>query len=571
MNRLVFKNSKTFKSTENRSFSASSLVKESIISESGPRGECEISGTNSTPFYLRRRERFEAPMNNRSKGRKGGLEARQEWTERLNRFVAAKNAKQRQSALEHELKINPGGALRDLLQAWGYSASSRGRKAKDNQGELERIPARQRLEASLAELYGNKPAPVPSLYKKLAGVTPTTVKDACRITAALFSSWPERLELVSDPKSFAQSFLRELLCDLSGGRSLEWSGDDMEGRVFNLVNEVRVGANEFIKDAAENEGALIVASATHILLGPDPIFVLRQFHDLTSYFVSEKKKGLLIFVFDAALFAAGEDSYRLLYNYNLLATAMTAFALFEGRYDFALPIRQYKVDWGRWRALSARCCVVVHRPTVIHPATGEFLKGEKLDEYIASWLPRREFALLGDLQGFVRFDSSHVLPKTYPVGLSHNENLIGRDLYWDVLVRPSVGHGGGLEVQYFTPPIEDTFPISRMRGTRGRPPVPAQPIEEEFIYLIRHNSPGASYDDAQRAIYMAARARLNLDQGRRHLENLNAAAAVRQAGFEVLPVSEMISLFPRSLHFAATSSADASDPNSSNRVNTKAG
>jgi hypothetical protein len=45
MNCLVLKNYKTFKSTENRSFSASSLVKESIISESDPRGGCEISGT----------------------------------------------------------------------------------------------------------------------------------------------------------------------------------------------------------------------------------------------------------------------------------------------------------------------------------------------------------------------------------------------------------------------------------------------------------------------------------------------------------------------------------------------
>jgi hypothetical protein len=493
-------------------------------------------------------------MNNRSKGRKAELEARAAWTERLNKFAAAKTAKQRKAAIEAELKINPGGALRDMLQAWGYSASSRGRKAKGAESEPDRVPARQKLEASLDELYGEKPTPVPSLYKKLAGVAPTSVKDACRITAALISCWPEPINLADDPKAFAESFVREFLSDLSGGRSYEWSGEDMEVRVFNLIDEVRVGASEFIKDAGESEGALIVASATDILLGPDPVFMIRAFHDLTSHFVGKDHKGLLIFVFDAALFEAGENSYRLLYNFNLLATAMTAFALFEGQYDFSLPIRQHRVDWSRWRALAARCCVVIRRPTIIHPATGEFLIGRKLDEFIANWQPKQVFAILGDLQGFVRFDSSHVLPKTYPIGLTDNENFFSRDLYWDVLVRPSMQHISGLEVQYFTPPIERTFAAATKNDSihrgRGRPPVLAQPIEEEVTYVVRRKSPGVFYDDAQRAIYMAVRGRLNLDEGERHLENLNAAAAIRQTGYEVLPISMMISLFPRSLHFA---------------------
>lgn len=484
------------------------------------------------------------------------MEARHAWTERLNRFAAAKNAKQRQAALEPEIKINPGGALRDMLQAWGYSASSRGRKAKGAETEPDRVPARQKLEASLGKLYGEKPAPVPSLYKKLAGVAPTSVKDACRITAALLASWPEPIRLPNDPKAFTESFVRELLSDLSGGRSYEWSGEDMDVRVFNLIDEIRIGASEFIKDACESEGALIVASATDILLGPDPVVMIRQFHDLTRHFIGKKHNGLLIFVFDAAFFEAAEGGYRLLYNFNLLVTAMTAFALFEEQYDFSLPIRQHKVDWSRWRALCGRCCVVMRRPTVIHPGTGEFLKGAKLDEFIANGQPKQEFASLGDLQGFIRFDSSHVLPKTYPIGLTENENFFGKDLYWDVLVRPSTQHIGDLEVQYFTPPIEGTFTAATKQDSapraRGRPPVSAQPIEEEFTYLIRQMSPGARYDDAQRAIYMAARGRLNLDKGKRHLQNLNAAAAIRQAGYEVLPISVMVSLFSRSLHFSAT-------------------
>ncbi len=498
-----------------------------------------------------------------SKHRKDILDARRIWTERLNRFAEAKTAKQRQAAIEPALKINPGGTIRDLLQAWGYSAASRGRKAKGEETEKKREPARQKLEQTLEKLYGKKPTPVPSLYKKLSGHAPTSVKDACRIVSALVSSWPEPLSSISKTlddaahgvKGFAKSFIRELLSNLSGGRSHGWSANDMEVRVFNLIDEVRMGITEFIKDAGEKEGALIVAGARTILLGPDPIDTIRLFHNVTSNFIGNNHKGLLIFVFDAALFEAGEDAYRLLYNLGLLSMAMTAFAIFEEQYVSTLPIRQHKVDWSRWRSLSSRCCVIIRRPTVIDPSTGELLKGKKLDEFIASWLPKQEFARLEDLKGFIRFDGSHVLPRTYPTPLSENQILSGRDLYWDILVRPSPSRPDDLEVLYFTPPIEEAFPISKVteapQRTRGRPGSKFQTIEEEVSYLIRQGSPGHLFDDAQRAIFMASRGRLNLDNGTRHEENLNAAAALRQIGYEVLPISVMLSLFPRSLHFAA--------------------
>src|SRR5262249_24085516 len=155
------------------------------------------------------------PMNNRSKGRQAELEACQEWTERLNRFAAAKTPKQRQAAIEPELRINPGGALRDMLPAWGYSASGRGRRAKDENSEQQRVPARQKLEATLAELYGAKPAPVPSLYKKLSGGAATSVKDACRLVSTLIATWPDALSAMPDVKVFAEAFIRELLSELS--------------------------------------------------------------------------------------------------------------------------------------------------------------------------------------------------------------------------------------------------------------------------------------------------------------------------------------------------------------------
>jgi hypothetical protein len=494
-------------------------------------------------------------MNNRSKGRKGELEARQEWTERLNRFAAAKNAKQRQAAIEPELKINPGGALRDLLLAWGYSASSRGRKAKNLDTEAPGVPARQRLEASLNELYGAKPASVASLYKKLAGTMPTTVKDACRIVAALISSWPEPMAPSSTAQNLAESFVRELLSVLSSGRSYEWTLADMEIRIFNLIDEERIGVSEFIGDAGQQEGALIVAGARNILVGTHPVNIISEFHSLTTNFIARRGKGILVFVFDSALFEAGREGFKLLYNIGLLSTAVTAFALYPKDYDYTNSIQQHKVDWSSWREFSSRCCVVIRKPPFINPSSGELLKRDNFDRYFASWKPAQKFDQLAELKGFVRFDSSHVLPREYPPGFEHHEQLDDRDFYWDVRVRPAPQEPDGLEVHYFIPPSERIVAAlaaqeASERG-RGRPPAKTLPIEEDFIYVIRRNSPGPRYDDAQRAIYMAARGRLNLDDGNQHSKNLNAAAALRQLGYEVLPISLMLSLFPRALHFAA--------------------
>jgi hypothetical protein len=494
-------------------------------------------------------------MNHRSKGRKAELEARHAWTERLNRFAAARTAKQRKAAIEAEIKINPGGALRDMLQAWGYSASSRGRKAKGAESELNKVPARQKLEAGLGRLYGEKPAPVSSLYKKLAGVAPTSVKDACRITAALISSWPEPIRVPGDSKAFAESFVRELLSDLSGGRSYEWSGEDIEIRVFNFVDEERVGVSEFISGAGRGEGALIVAGAKNILVGTHALTIIKEFQTLTANFLGKNGKGLLIFVFDAAIFEAGNEGYNLLYNIGLLTTAVTVFALYPNISCQSNSIQQHSVDWFAWRELSRRCCVVIRKPPFINPSTGELLKRDNFDQFFASWTPEQTFTKLDELKGFVRFDSSHVLPEAYPTGFSTQESSEIRGFYWDVRVFPASNEPDGLDVQYFIPPSEkivSTLAAQQpQHRARGRPPIKAFAIEEDFIYIIRKPSPGPKYDDAQRAIYMAARGRLNLDRDEEHDNNLNAAAALRQLGYEVLPISFLLSLFPRTLHFAS--------------------
>jgi len=511
-------------------------------------------------------------MNGRPKGRQGDLIARKEWTARLNRFAAAKTSKQRQATIETALKINPGGTLREMLQAWGYSASARGRKAKQSAEEKSATPARERLELTLATLFGKTPSPVPSLYAKLAGRVDTTVKDACRIVAALIFAWPEPLGALHGTTSkkardaacsLAELFIRELLTELSGGRSREWAAGDMDIRVFRLVDEERVGVSQFIKGAGEEEGALIVAGAKRILLGTDPIDVIRQFHSLTSQFIGTNHRGILIFVFNSAIFEAGRDGFNLLYNVGLLSTAMVAFALFPENYDYRDPIQEHEVDWSAWRTLSRRCCVVIRKPPLVDPSTGQFLKPHKFDEFIASWRPEQKFDQLKELRGFVRFDSGHILPRTYPP--EFGEAVRGRDLYWDVLIRPTSAEPEGLQVQYFIPPFqqivasaENEEPIDEpinhtfmaQRG-RGRPATKAKSVEEDFFYVVRQETPGPHYDDAQRAIYMAARGRLHLDSGERHARNLNAAAALRQIGYEVFPIPIMLSLFPRSLHFAA--------------------
>jgi hypothetical protein len=513
-------------------------------------------------------------MNEHSRGRRGDLEAREAWTARLNRFANARTAKQRDAALDSELKINPGGTIRDLLQAWGYSASARGRKAKGANDKGSMKPARERLELTLDDLFGKKPTPVPSLNPKLAGSTDITVKDAWRIVAALLISWPEKLLTleVVDTKvrvvkalNLAEIFIRALLSELSAGQSHEWTMDEMEVRIFRLVNEKRVRVVSFINEAGKKEGALIVAGARNVLIGTHPTEILRVFHQLTSHFIDEGHRGILVFVFDAAIFEAGKEGFNLLYNVGLLSTAMTAFALFPENYEYKYPIQQHEVDWSRWRTLSTRCCVAIRKPPLIDPVSGALLKREKLDDFIADWRPEQEFARLDELKGFVRFDSGHVLPRTYPSEFGEAETLGGQDLYWDVLVRPSRNEPDGLDVQYFIPPLqrirataesqEGNFENREVRSSshrgRGRPAVKTKSIEGDFFYVTRRTSPGPYYDDAQRAIYMAARGRLNLDNGEKHKRNLNAAAALRQIGYEVLPISVMLSLFPRALHFAA--------------------
>jgi hypothetical protein len=505
------------------------------------------------------------------------------WTERLQTFAAATGKKERAAALPEEFKKNPGGTIRDLYHAWAHHfGSARGPKRSRKADAQPTVPPRERLNLTLKEMFGKRTSPVRSLYAKLAGRTPVTIRDADRIVAAIITDWPKPLGITANTrtvekryqhaKDFAEIFIRELLSELTEGRSLKWTDDKLDHRVFTLIEEERIGARQFVKDAGEKEGALIVAGSRNILVGTSPVDIIRQFHDITSHFVAEDSKGILIFVLDAAMLDGSDDRYNMLYNLGILSIAMSAFALFQDVQEGSSAVQVHHVDWTRWRAISSRCCLVMRRPPLVDPSSGMLFTREEFDAFVAGWKPHEDFEPLPPLHGFMCFDSEHVLPRTYPTTLGGREGLSGHDLYWDVLVRPTPGKPTNLRVEYFVPPPQRIVGTSEAqegvyserlpddaatgKSSRGRPLTPMQPIEEDTFYVARRNTPGAYYDEAQRAIYLAARGRLKLDTGTRHDENLLAAAALRQIGYEVLPVSVALCLLPRSLHFATAAAAE---------------
>jgi hypothetical protein len=509
----------------------------------------------------------------RPSGRMAGVQTRQEWTARLQRFAEAQTREEKRAVFDHAQQINPGGTIRSMLEAWGYSASGRGRK-KAREVEHAAEPARSRLETALREIYGRQSSPVASLYPKLAGIAAASVQDAGRIVAALIHTWPEPLTFIVEAKNaeerrrcsrqMAEELIRTLLAELSGERSWDWRSIDIEEHGFKLTAEERIGIVHFIKDAANHEGAWIVASTKGILVADNPVNAIRNFHRATQEFVEAGAKGLLIFVLDAGIFHAGENRFDLLYNLGQLTSAITAFALFQGELEEMHTVKLYKVDWSRWQGLAARCCLVMRRPPLIDPTSGELLASGDFDDFIAEWLPPRPFSRLKHVDPIIEFTGAHVLPEIYPPELHATEALSGKDLHWNVTVRPCVDAPDGLKVEFFIPPAQSVAPtlasdngkqatenIPEQRAKRGRRRTQYRAIEGDSFYVIRCSSPGLAYERAQRAIYMASRARLLLDSGDEHERNLIAAAALRHLGFEVLPLSVAISLLPRSLHYAA--------------------
>ena len=498
------------------------------------------------------------------KGKDDGRTPRQRWTETLRILSSAVTPEDWQRELSDLPKINPGKVVRSLLEAWGYSLAARGRKKGNSPPSL--IRGRDLIEETLQRLFpderdgqrGETKArqPVASFNAKLSGNIDLSVRDSWKIAAALLRTWPEQipaLQAYSDDQiiRFARSLVVELLQDITNGQSAEWSDEEMDIRMFRLIDEDRVGVRQFIKDAGEQEGALIVAGIRNILIGTHAVDTVRQFQALTTDFLGEHHKGILIFVFDAAFFDAGEDALHLFINFATLRTAIEAFSLFEKDYGYQGLMPKHRVSWNRWEALSSKCCVVMRKPQVPDPTSGVVLEGDALDSYLKDRMLRGNDEKPGSFSGGTRIDSEHVLPRFNPPAFDDTARSAPRsDLYWDVLVRPSKTSHASLDVQYFIPPPEPitatTEAQTALRG-RGRPPAPKLPIEDDLSYLVNKASPGLEYDDAQRLIYKAARGRLNLDSGSLHAENLNAAAALRSVRFEVMTLPEMLNLYPQSL------------------------
>lgn len=502
------------------------------------------------------------------------------WTALFNHLASSERA----NVYDHlkTYRNNPGGAIKALYRAWSRATSLDARSgSKGGRGNTE--GGRQQLASILKNMYESDKSPVPSLFKKLAGEIPISVRDAIRIVSAFLLEWPGgNLQPVATAsrkrakakvaRELADKFVRQLLHPLNE-RSADWDLDELETRVFILLDEERIGARRFVHEAGKEEGALIVAGSRNVLVGTSPIDTMRQFHELTSQFVGQDNKGILIFVLDAGILEAGDSRFELLQNIGLLSSALTAFALFPSDDEATRALEVSHVDWTRWRAISGRCCLVMRRPPLVDPASGKPLLRKAFDQFINSWNPPLAFERLPQPRGFVPFDASHLLPAYLPLKSVDIQALSGSDLYWDVLIRGDAAEADSLSVRYFVPPSQRLLPVaeplqspefgepdvpsdSRLRSVRGRPPLPAQLIEEDSFYVKSVASPGKKYDQAQKAIYRAARGRLKLDNGATHQENLHAAAVLRELGFEVLPVAIALSILPRALFFASTKAAE---------------
>jgi hypothetical protein len=196
------------------------------------------------------------------------------------------------------------------------------------------------------------------------------------------------------------------------------------------------------------------------------------------------------------------------------------------------------------------------RPPIINPGSGAFIRpADAFDAHLETLIPDVKVEKLGSLSGYTRVQSEHILPEHYPRAFDDTKGGDNRDLYWDVLVRPSPENPARLNVQYFIPPLQPVVATTEAQTAprgRGRPPASKLPIDDDLSYLLSKDSPGGTYDDAQQMIYKAARGRLRLDSGALHGENLNAAAALRHLGFEVMELRTMLNLFPLTLLRAAS-------------------
>ncbi len=498
----------------------------------------------------------------------------------LNTFCSASDA-DKPHVIPQEWKKKPGGVIRELFKTWSFVFAANAENEERGPQSLAKLRGRDRLAEMINEIYGadDRKNPVRSLVAKLAASMPASVRDTIRIVAAIIANWPlDELEATKNAldrdakfvlaKSFSEAFVRELLSHQSEGKSHDWTDAELEDHVFLLKDEVRISSERFVREITQEKGALIVAGAQRILVGDNPVAIIRSFLELTKFFADENNEGILIWVVDAGFLEAGADRFLLLYNLELLSTAMTTFAMMQSDPHPLHSLGIQKIDWSSWRSLSSRCCVVMRDPPVIDPQTGDFIPPHKIDDFICKWFGANHFEKLSTARTYIRLDGQHILPSVFPRGFGRGDELSGESLYWDVRVRPSKEEPMNLAVEYFVLPkqeVSEAITTHQARTAsdnesphayhpqpkgRGRPTTHKIPIEG-YVTVIKVDSPGFDYDQAQRLIYLAARGRLKLDTGEKHKDNLKAAAALRERGFETWPIDIMMSALRYSMTKAA--------------------
>ena len=208
MNCLVFKIYKTFKSTKNRSFSASSLVKESIVSEFTGVVDCEISGTKRHSLLFRHKSSTRArairssdeQSIERPKSGIGGAARLDGAAEQVCGGEKRQAAEGRDRGRDQD---QPGRRIAGYAAGLGVFRIEPGAEGEGCRSRPERVPARQKLEASALEVVWRKAGAGAESLQEARGCYSDNGQGCLPdLQRSLVSSWPEKLALRANVEIF---------------------------------------------------------------------------------------------------------------------------------------------------------------------------------------------------------------------------------------------------------------------------------------------------------------------------------------------------------------------------------
>lgn len=496
--------------------------------------------------------------------------------------------------LFHTWHTKPGLALRVLISTWSKFAKVEKAVNKGESPEVQKVTRDKLTEALNAasaklswlqsgsmEQGRRKKLPVHNLPAKITGNAPASVEDTIRIVTAMIFHWPHeelpkggpeyaKLRLAENDSALAQTiaerFVRTLLMPLLGGNAKEWESLDREKRAFRFKDEERISVTTFLEIASTEKGALIIAASKRTFIERDPVDSIKNFAKLADKFSDQDGRGLVIFLINASIFEDLDSRHERLYNLGLLNTAILAYALECNTEIGRSPLAQGSNggDGEKWRGFARRCCIVMWNPPLIDTTTGLTLAEEGIDKCVGEIGRWQEF---GRTQALERLRLEHLLPQMLPLGFRDADPISGDAFHCNVRVTEK-GNENELQVKFFVVPQQEVAGNGDQDDTkirsRGRP-IATEPIEgKRAAYLVDRrptDKPHVSddhqarqYDNAYRAIYLAARGRLAHTTSPTVLasqEEESAIAALRQEGFEVFPVAIAVSLLPELITAAA--------------------